>query len=217
MKSAPKYQGIIFDMDNTLLQSRIDLLSMKKAVFAMLAAHGFYQIDYQWADFTVSQLIDTARASVKMTKEIEAAIWETVIRYEKEGMHNAALEPGVAELLLELDGRCLLTVLTNNALTAAMLALQKTEIAGYFDLIVGREMLNALKPSPAGVYYILNKFPRTSPAQWLFVGDSWIDGKAAQGGQVDFLAYQGNEAEMARREVYPLANLTDIRHLLNYL
>jgi phosphoglycolate phosphatase len=212
-----KYQGIIFDMDNTLLQSRIDYGGMKQTVFKMLVEHGFYEADYHWTECTVSQLIDTARCSAKMTREIEALIWDTVVSYEKEGMHNVSLEPGVPELLVELDSRYRLTVLTNNALTAAMLALQETEIADYFDLIVGREMLGALKPSPAGVNYILNKYPEISPSKWLFVGDSWIDGKAAQAGQVDFLAYQGDETEMIRREVYPLANLTDIRQLLQFL
>jgi phosphoglycolate phosphatase len=50
--------------------------------------------------------------------------------------------------------------------------------------------------------------------RWMLVGDSWIDGKAAQEGNIKFVVYKGNSVEIEKRQVRPSASITDMRELL---
>ena len=49
------------------------------------------------------------------------------------------------------------------------------------------------------------------------VGDSWVDGAAAQAGGAAFIAYGADPAELARRGVAPRTVLRDLRHLPEWL
>lgn len=208
-------KGIIFDLDNTILRSRIDFPRMKAEVFRCLAESGAVRENFPVHEHTTATLIEHARRSGVLQAERERAIWEIVSRFEEEGMRGAALEPDAARVLGLLRPSCRLVILTNNSYAAARLALQANRIDGYFEQIVGREQAVELKPSPAGVRYILGMYPQLPASRWLSVGDAWIDGKAAQDAGVRFLAYRGNRREMERRQVYPIGYAEHWEDVLN--
>ncbi|MED0677741.1 HAD family hydrolase [Aneurinibacillus thermoaerophilus] len=217
MKKVKYKYGIIFDMDNTLLQSRIDFTGMKQAIFRLLTEYELCAYDFEWKEFTASQLIEMARQSGRLRPEVEALIWEAVTEFEKRGMYGANLEPYVPEVLEYLSHECHLVVLTNNAQEAAQEALHNTGIAHYFDYIVGREQMTVLKPSPSGIHYILRYYPDVPSERWMLVGDSWIDGKAAQDSNIRFAAYKGNIKEMEKWKVHPVLHINDMRELIQSL
>lgn len=210
-----KKKGIIFDMDNTLLQSRINFPGMKKAVFDLLVQHQLMDPELDYTKHSASQLIDFGRHSGRITHEIEASVWDTIVAYETEGMHGAALEDGAAEVLNALKSHYTLVILTNNARSAAIKALDETAIIHSFDRIAGREQMTMLKPSPSGIHFILEQYPDISAEQWVMVGDSWIDGKAAQDGGVSFIAYQGDQQEMEGHGITPVAYIGHLHELLS--
>lgn len=207
-------KGIIFDMDNTLLKSSIDFPRMKHEIFRVLIENGCCQPGLDWRSHTASQLIEIGRQSPRMTPVLEEQMWEAVTAVEKEGMHKAVLEDYAVEVLEELQRRYQLYILTNNASAAALEALHETGIAHYFAEIVAREQMTELKPSSSGVHYILRQHPERPVDAWTMVGDSWIDGKAAQDADVRFIAYQGEAREMESRGVTPFATVSDLRELL---
>ncbi|OUQ89377.1 phosphatase [Brevibacillus brevis] len=211
------HKGIIFDMDNTLLQSRINFSAMKQAIFQHWVDHGICEPTIEWEKHTASQLIEIGRQSERMTSELEQAMWEAVTAIEKEGMHGAVLEKHAVEVLDQLKENYHLYILTNNAYAAAVEALKETGIASYFDEIVAREQMTTLKPSPSGIHYIRNLRPDWPDSAWTMIGDSWIDGKAAIDGQVAFISYQGNQLDMERHEVTPVVYITDLLELLRVL
>lgn len=210
-------KGIIFDMDNTLLQSRINFPAMKQAIFQHWVDHGICEPTLEWEKHTASQLIEIGRQSERMPSELEQAMWEAVTAIEKEGMHGAVLEKHAVEVLDQLKENYHLYILTNNAYAAAVEALNETGIASYFDEIVAREQMTTLKPSPSGIHYIRNLHPDWPVSAWTMIGDSWIDGRAATDGQVAFIAYQGNQLDMERHEVKPVVYITDLLELLRVL
>ncbi|UED76152.1 HAD family hydrolase [Brevibacillus sp. DP1.3A] len=210
-------KGIIFDMDNTLLQSRINFTEMKRAIFQLWADNGIVSPTLEWEKHTASQLIEIGRKAEQMTIELEQAMWDAVTAIEKEGMHGAVLEQHAVEVLEELKNRYQLYILTNNAYAAAEEALNETGIASYFDEIVAREQMTTLKPSPSGIHYIRSRKPDWPVSAWAMIGDSWIDGKAACDGQVAFIAYQGNEQDMEQNGVVPKAYINDLKELLTVL
>lgn len=207
-------KAIIFDMDNTLLQSKIDFPAMKRAIYELWVENGICEPTLDWEQHTASQLIEIGRRAKNMTAALESHMWEAVTAIEKEGMHKAVLEAGAAEILEQLHQSYYLFILTNNAYAAAQEALQETKIIHYFDEVVAREQMTMLKPSPSGITYILNQYPDLPASAWTMIGDSWIDGKAAQDGHVRFIAYHGKPQDMERQGVVPQAFISDLRELL---
>ncbi|WP_177246016.1 HAD family hydrolase [Paenibacillus sp. BC26] len=212
-----KRRGIILDMDNTILRSRIDFKQIKNEVYTLLVRAGIIEADLPLHDFTASTLIEHARLSAKFTGETEQAVWTVVSELEQAGMKDAGLEPGVVELLKQLQQDFHLTILTNNSYTAAIQALRTTGIEMYFDHVIGREQAVTMKPSPQGILHILERYPHLSKEDWLSVGDAWIDGKAAMEAGIRFIAYQANQPELERRGIVPLGHIDELHQLLHYL
>jgi phosphoglycolate phosphatase len=200
-KARLRVRAILFDMDNTLLASRIDYAAMRGEVGAWLVREGYLAEDEAEGGTTAS-LIQAATERGLAGGALDQ-VWAICARHEAEGMRGAELEPGARETLERLRGRgLLLAVLTNNAEAAAEQALGKTGIRHYFDLVAGRESVPRLKPSPEGVRAVLARFPHVPPSQWLAVGDSWIDGAAAAGAGVAFAAYRASP-DLPERGVVP--------------
>jgi phosphoglycolate phosphatase len=206
--------GFIFDMDNTLLQSAINFYRMKKVVFTYLEKEGLVPADLEWEQKTASQLIEMGRKHAHFFRH-EQMIWELIAEIETEGMRGAILTPGAGVMLnkLHADGNCL-TILTNNARQAAIEALQGLFVADYFDYIAGREQMSGLKPSPSGVFAILARFTHIPKDHWVLIGDSWIDGKAANDAGIAFLAYQANKDELTRHGVACTGHIDSLVEIL---
>lgn len=211
-KARFRVRAILFDMDNTLLASRIDYAAMRREVGAWLVREGYLTGDEAaGAGGTTSSLIQTAIGRGLSGGALDR-VWAICARHEAEGM-RAELEPGARETLARLRAcGLLLAVLTNNAESAARRALGETGIRHYFDIIAGRESVPALKPSPAGVRAVLARRPDVPPGRWLAVGDSWIDGAAAAGAGIAFAAYRPGP-EMAERGIVPDVRLERLDEL----
>jgi phosphoglycolate phosphatase len=209
-------QGIIFDMDNTLLQSRIDFAAMKQDIFTFLGSLGALPDDYEPSAHTSATLIEHAKQK-GLTSEQELMVWEIATRHELLGMEGAGLEQEVKHLLALLDRQYILVVVTNNSLKAAQQALVSTGISDYFDLIVGREQMSSLKPSPSAFYYVKNKFSHIPDSGWISLGDSWIDGKASTEAGIRFISYQTDLELMRARGVQPIGQVHTMLELMNYL
>ncbi|QKS46537.1 HAD family hydrolase [Paenibacillus cellulosilyticus] len=206
-------KGIIFDMDNTLLQSRIDFGAMKRDVYTYLHAEGFLEAILPLTEYTTSMLIEQAKR-----QGLDASRYEETMRITRQheivGMSDASLEPEAEWLLSELEGEYVLAVVTNNAEEAAREALTRTGIAERFQLIVGREGMTEMKPGPSG-YHEVVKRTGIPAEQWLSIGDSWIDGRGSIDAGIRFVGYQTKDEELASRGVEPIARLTRLSQLLD--
>lgn len=212
-----KVKGIIFDMDNTLLRSRIDFEAMKRDIFQFFTSAGVLSSELILSNHTPSTLIAEAVRTNKMTDKLMQDMWKLVREREIVGMQDAELEPGVVSLLQELQGKYCLVIVTNNSVGAAERALQDNEIMDYFDFVVGREMMGSLKPAADGYVYVLHKYKDISKDEWLSIGDAWVDGKASAEAGVQFILYQGDVEKVARMGVVPSARIMDIGELRQFL
>lgn len=215
MKS--KIKGIVFDMDNTLLRSKIDYGLIKNEIYIFLTRHGILPEHMQLDNHTSSTLIEMALKTTMMSELLINEMWEIAKKHEINGMNGAGLEPGVVDLLEELYGNFHLAIVTNNSCSAAQKALKENNIIHYFEHVVGREMVTYLKPSPDAFLYILNCYMNTASKEWISVGDAWIDGKASQIAGIKFIAYQGNLEKMNKAGVYPDGTIKHISEILNYI
>ncbi|MVP01178.1 HAD family hydrolase [Paenibacillus lutrae] len=209
-------KGIMFDMDNTLLQSKIDFPAMKAEIYRYLLALDLFEDPFNVVDHTSSTLIEHARQK-GISDSSYAELMRIAAKHELTGMEGAGLENGALELLQELHGRYVLVILTNNSREAALKALHNTGIAPFFDVIIGREQMKALKPSPSGFEYVMDMYSGMTRSAWISIGDSWIDGKASSDAGIPFISYGKGISFMKERGVYPVAAVEHLSELLDYL
>ncbi|MCY9666564.1 HAD family hydrolase [Paenibacillus alginolyticus] len=216
MNKSSQVRGIIFDMDNTLLRSRINFQMMKKQVADFLTENDLLQVDFPIQEHTTSTMIAYVKAK-GMPEETYKEVMKMVVHYELIGMEGAGLESHVSELLTMLKSRYVLVIVTNNSYKAAVHALEETGIHPYFDLIIGREQMEAMKPSPSGYLAAKQHFPQILEREWISVGDSWIDGRASIDAGIPFISYGTNDHLMKEKGITPIANIDSLLKLLDYV
>jgi phosphoglycolate phosphatase len=216
MEKNNKIKAIIFDMDNTLLLSNIDFYAMKHDIYDYLISINVLTKAFPVEEHTSSTMIEYAK-QIGISDEFHNSIMSIVVKHEIIGMDGAGLELGVRELLGTLNMKFILVVVTNNSLTAALKALEITKIIDYFDLIVGREQMSSLKPSPSGFFYALDQFKHIPSSEWISIGDSWIDGKASMDAGIPFISYCTSKEEMIKKGVRPVGQINNITELLDFL
>jgi len=190
---------VVFDLDNTLVHSRIDFLGIRQTIIGQLLAAG--ALAEAPPDPRVHAIPEWLAIAAAFDAQLAANLWLEVDRFEREGMVHGTVEDDALPTLDRLRAAGLrLAVLTNNSVGSAAAALERFDLRAPFDLVLARELVPALKPSGVGVaraHAALGQGPT------VVVGDSWIDGMAAQRAEVDaqFVAFRANLADLAARGV----------------
>lgn len=182
---------IIFDMDNTLLNSCIDFQLMKDEVAGILQKEGVF-LD---KDKPVAYALSCLKTDGFLNDDLEKAVWQKISEIENMGLTEAVLEPGTEKMLNNLSRYFELSVLSNNMNDAVHDCLRRLEVINYFNVICGRDVLPALKPNPAGMKYIMSQYPQIEPANVIAVGDALIDAAAAYAAGIRFVAYNCSRLE----------------------
>jgi phosphoglycolate phosphatase len=207
VKKMKKDYGVIFDMDNTVIRSDIDFPLMNKEAIRILEEAGINLPDKSW----VSRMAAMVKNDPLMTDELWDYLWRRMAEIEFEGLKKAALEPGIVPILEGLNEHAHLFLLTNNVHTDAETTLKRLGVDEYFDILIGRGMVPALKPAPDGIFYILKQFPHIKAQDCIAVGDALNDIQSAHAAGIDrFVAYVASHAEdWSRNERQPLYCLQD--------
>jgi phosphoglycolate phosphatase len=210
--------AIVFDLDNTLVHSKIDFPAMRQRVIDVVGrTEMLLPVESQLATLAVAEIIELAVDQGASTKTV-ADIWEAVTDEETQGMKLASVEDDAAETLHALKSQGVaLGLLTNNARKATLAALERFGLLEPFDLVLARDDVPALKPSPAGLQLAVERLASSGVAM---VGDASIDGIAANRCGVPFIAFRPREADMDRRGIVRWATiqwLADVPALLSSL
>jgi phosphoglycolate phosphatase len=100
---------------------------------------------------------------------------------------------------------------TNNDRVVADHVLGRFGLLAHLDLVVTRDDVTQLKPDPDGLRVVRARWP--DAAHIVVVGDSWVDGAAAQAAGVPFIAFRADHAELARRGVVATASIGSLLDL----
>jgi phosphoglycolate phosphatase len=202
----------VFDLDHTLVRTPLDLAAMALDMRAMLEAR-CGPLPARPDRYRVGELIHWCQANAP---DAAPPLWEIALDHERRAMAIASLEPGAREAIDGARAAGFATaVWTNNAREVTALALERFGLLPVLDLIVTRDEMRALKPDPDGWRVIAAHFGAHREA--VVVGDSWVDGVAAAAAGVPFVAYRARDADLARWNVTPVARLTDLAALPDWL
>jgi phosphoglycolate phosphatase len=190
---------VVFDLDNTLVHSRIDFLGIRLAIISRLVEVG--ALESAPADPRARAIPEWLDLAAAFDPALAAELWTVVDRFEREGMVHGTVEADARQTLdvLHAAGKRL-AVLTNNSVGSAEAALDRFDLRAPFDLVLARERVPALKPSGAGV---AKAHAALGGGPTVVVGDAYIDGLAAQRAGVGarFVAFRTNANDLAARGV----------------
>jgi phosphoglycolate phosphatase len=172
-------RALIFDLDGTLIDSKLDLAL---AVNAVLAEMGRGPLPHEQIFGYIGQgapsLIARALGEGATEEECRRGLEFFIQYYSIHKLDNTVLYPGVRETLDALSGMPM-AVLTNKPVGASRGILQGLGLAETFRIIYGGNSFERKKPDPMGVETILRELG-AAPAQAMIVGDSEIDVQTAR-------------------------------------
>jgi len=167
-------QLLIFDLDGTLIDSKLDLAL---SVNAMLTQVGRGPLPHDligtYVGHGVAKLVRRALGEAASDSEVETCVTIFIEHYRKHMLDNTVAYPGVIEALDTLDGRGL-AVLSNKPVVFSCEILAGLKMARYFAFIYGGNSFEQKKPDPMGVRKLMADLHAT-PQQTLIIGDSDTD------------------------------------------
>lgn len=170
----PAVRALIFDLDGTLIDSKLDLVHSVNATLRELHRP-------ELPEETISSYIGNG-APVLVAKslgpevnpeELDRALKFFLSHYEAHKMDHTCAYPGVPEALHELSAMPM-AVLTNKPVRISVRILKALGLAKYFRAIYGGNSFPTKKPDPLGVQTILREFS-TLPHEAVLIGDSEVD------------------------------------------
>jgi HAD superfamily hydrolase (TIGR01549 family) len=190
-------RGVIFDLDGTLIDSRLDFDQMHSDM-----------------EFAPGQLILETLESLPEGARKERCR-EILRRHEFDGAMSATLMPGAVDLLLELDRRQIpQAILTRNSREMTDLALQRLQLA--FSQVLTREDAPP-KPDPQGLYMICRNW-QIDARDAVFVGDFHFDVMAGRrAGMATILYAPGLRPDYAHEADYVITHLAETCEVLAQL
>ena len=172
-------RALIFDLDGTLIDSKLDLAL---AVNAALAEMGRGPLPHEQIFGYIGNgaqcLIARSLGEGATEEECRRGLEFFIEYYSLHKLDNTTVYPGVREALQSLSGMPM-AVLTNKPVGASRGILQGLGLSDHFRFVYGGNSFERKKPDPMGVEIILREFG-AAPAQVMVVGDSEIDVQTAR-------------------------------------
>lgn len=172
-------RALIFDLDGTLIDSKLDLAL---SVNAMLAELGRDPLPHEQIFSYVGQgapaLIARALGGGASDQDCLVGLEFFIKYYSAHKLDNTVLYPGVRETLDALKDMPM-AVLTNKPVRVSRAIIEELGVGERFRFVYGGNSFERKKPDPMGVDSILREFG-AAPAQAMLVGDSEVDVQTAR-------------------------------------
>ncbi len=172
-------RALIFDLDGTLIDSKLDLAL---AVNAALEEVGRRPLPHErifgYVGDGAPMLIQRAMGEGASQDECRGALEFFLTYYRAHKLDNTVAYPGVREGLERLAGLSM-AVLTNKPVRTSRAILEGLGLANYFRYIYGGNSFERKKPDPMGTEILLRDFGM-APRETMIVGDSEIDVQTAR-------------------------------------
>jgi HAD superfamily hydrolase (TIGR01509 family) len=200
MSMRQSIQGVVFDLDGTLVDSRLDFEAMRREIGLPAGTPVLEGV-------AALSPGDAPRA------------WEILERHERAGAEIATVVPGVRELLEDLhqSGRRI-AIITRNGRSFARATLARLELP--IDLVISRDDAPP-KPHPAGLVQILQAW-QVPPPRAAIVGDYRFDLEAGRAAGMRTVLYSADSTESELAAWRPLTDFVvesfvECRRLLDWL
>jgi phosphoglycolate phosphatase len=213
----PGVRLLIFDLDGTLIDSRLDLVHSVNATLGHLRRSPLaHEVIESYVGNGVAALIHRALGPGAPEDEARRAQEFFLSYYWQHMLDNTVTYPGVLEALEALSGRDM-AVLTNKPVRFSEEILKGLGIARYFKFVYGGNSFSYKKPDPVGVQTLLRDLS-ASASEAMMIGDSAVDVRTARNAGIWACGVSyglGLEGMRADPPDLMLDTLSDLRHHLD--
>ncbi len=171
---------IVFDLDGTLVDSRLDLAASANLLLADLGASPLT------VDQVVAMVGEGARvlvgrvlAAAGVDADLDTALTRFLSIYDDHLLDHTRLYPGVLETIEALEGRASLAVLTNKPERHTERLLAGLAVRHHFGDVIGGDGRWPRKPDPSSLRHLMET-AGASPDTTIMVGDSMVDVETAR-------------------------------------
>lgn len=217
-------EAVVFDLDGTLIQSRIDYPEMRRRVMELLVSMGVKQEELS----QTRRLWELIRGGEKVLRDlglppkdlrcILKKITEAMNAVELEGIENVEPTLHVHEALVKIRMKGLkIGVATRSCNIYATKCIEKAKIGKYIDFMLARDDVEHPKPDPRHLKQVV-KALNVPLDKIIFVGDTATDIRTAEKAKVPFIGYLRNE-DYGRRliEAGCTVYVDDLRNIINLI
>jgi phosphoglycolate phosphatase len=172
-------RALIFDLDGTLIDSKLDLVHSVNATLRELQRPELpEEIISSYIGNGAPVLVSKALGQDVSPTELHRALKFFLSHYEEHKMDNTCAYSGVPEALQHLSAMPM-AVLTNKPVRISVRILEALGLAKYFRAVYGGNSFATKKPDPFGAHTILREFG-ARPSEALLIGDSEVDVQTAR-------------------------------------
>jgi phosphoglycolate phosphatase len=193
--SRPRFAGVVFDLDGTLIHSAPDIAAALNIVLEERGIEPFPVLDtYRFVGAGARRLIEdsfAARGQMLSAADVDDMTAHYLRTYARNGSSATTLYPGVVETIASLRRVGLpLAVCTNKAEGISKDVLRLMNIGDAFSALIGGDSGYGRKPEPGPLVEVCRRMG-VAPRDILMVGDTVMDVGAAQavGAQVAVVRY----------------------------
>lgn len=176
---------LIFDLDGTLIDSRLDLANSVNATRDHLGMPPISnETVYTYVGNGVAVLIKKALGEGASEPDLAVAQQFFLDYYRKHMLDFTTLYPGTTEALAQLSAAGLqLAVLTNKPVRFSQAIVEGLGVAPYFLHVYGGNSFEQKKPHPMGIEALMTEC-RVDRANTIMIGDSSVDVQTARNASV---------------------------------
>jgi phosphoglycolate phosphatase len=179
-------RALIFDLDGTLIDSKLDLAL---AINAMLEHMGrgehAHETIFGFVGNGAETLVRKSLGDGATEEEVKRGLGYFLSYYRSHMLDNTVLYPGVVEALerfRELE-QYSMAVFTNKPVHFSRAIIEGLKLSRYFVAVYGGNSFEKKKPDPMGIEVLLSEM-RASRGQAMMVGDSQVDMKTARNARI---------------------------------
>lgn len=173
--------AVIFDLDGTLVTFNLDVKACRTEVIQYLTEQGFSRSLFSMKETAFDMLkkaekyLETEAIRNQEFARIKATVFSIVESFELKAARINKMFPGIPETLRTLkDMNLKIGLCTISGDKATSYVLERFNIAQFFDVVVTRESVSAVKPHPAHLEAALDAL-NVLPQEAALVGDSVKD------------------------------------------
>jgi phosphoglycolate phosphatase len=171
---------IVFDLDGTLIDSRLDLA---ESTNEMLASYGAAPLPVDQVAMMVGEgarvLVERALAAAGLDSAEPDALARFRAIYDRRLVGHTRPYDGIPDLVEKLSADHPLAVLTNKPDAPSRRLLDTFGLSRHFRSVIGGDGEYRRKPDPHGLQALINDYGATPRTTWL-IGDSMIDVETAR-------------------------------------
>jgi phosphoglycolate phosphatase len=177
-----KVHALIFDLDGTLIDSKLDLAL---AINAMLDHMGHdqhvHETIFGFVGNGAETLVRKSLGQGATEEDVKRGLAYFLSYYRSHMLDNTVLYPGVVEALERFRqlGEYSMAVFTNKPVHFSRAIIDGLDLSRYFVSVYGGNSFEKKKPDPMGIEVLLSEM-QASCDQAMMVGDSQVDMKTAR-------------------------------------